>query len=80
MRLKSFRSSCAAARVRGSGRSRAKHAETVRPPDRTETTFQQVLARISDRDLFARPIIITSADFDCRGRAIARAYVEADIV
>jgi len=28
-----------------------------------ETTFQQVLARIADRDLFARPIIITHADF-----------------
>jgi mannose-1-phosphate guanylyltransferase/mannose-6-phosphate isomerase len=29
----------------------------------TGSTFQQVLARISDKDLFARPIIITNADF-----------------
>jgi mannose-6-phosphate isomerase-like protein (cupin superfamily) len=28
-----------------------------------ESTFQQVLARVSDPDLFARPIVITSADF-----------------
>src|SRR5437763_413846 len=27
------------------------------------TTFQQVLARISDAELFARPIVITSAEF-----------------
>ena len=27
-----------------------------------ETTFQQVLTCISDRELFARPIVITSAD------------------
>jgi hypothetical protein len=28
-----------------------------------ESTFQQVLARIADPDLFARPIVITKADF-----------------
>jgi mannose-1-phosphate guanylyltransferase/mannose-6-phosphate isomerase len=31
-----------------------------------ESTFQQVLARISDPDLFARPIVITNADFRFR--------------
>src|SRR5262252_233708 len=28
-----------------------------------ESTFQQVLARISDPELFARPIVITNAEF-----------------
>src|SRR5712692_5829545 len=28
-----------------------------------DSTFKQVLTRISDPDLFARPIVITSADF-----------------
>ena len=36
------------------------------------STFQQVLARISDPDLFAHPIVISNADFPLRrGRAIA---------
>jgi hypothetical protein len=34
------------------------HAETVRPSVGRGSTFQQVLARISDSDLFARPILI----------------------
>src|SRR5258707_2624496 len=46
-----------------------------------ETTFQQVLARISDRDLFARPIIITSADFRfVVAEQLRERNVEADIV
>jgi hypothetical protein len=35
------------------------HTETVRSPVGRGSTFQQVLARISDSDLFARPIVIT---------------------
>ena len=35
------------------------HAETVCSPVGRGSTFQQVLARISDSDLFARPIVIT---------------------
>src|SRR5262252_849997 len=46
-----------------------------------ETTFQQVLARVSDRDLFARPIVITHADFRFVVAEQLRASgVEADIV
>ena len=46
-----------------------------------ETTFQQVLARVSDRDLFARPIIITSADFRfVVAEQLRERNVEADIV
>jgi mannose-1-phosphate guanylyltransferase/mannose-6-phosphate isomerase len=46
-----------------------------------ETTFQQVLARISDRDLFARPIIITSTDFRfVVAEQLRERNVEADIV
>jgi mannose-1-phosphate guanylyltransferase / mannose-6-phosphate isomerase len=46
-----------------------------------ESTFQQVLARISDRDLFARPIIITSADFRfVVAEQLRERNVEADIV
>jgi mannose-1-phosphate guanylyltransferase / mannose-6-phosphate isomerase len=46
-----------------------------------ETTFQQVLARISDRDLFARPIVITHADFRfVVAEQLREASVEADIV
>jgi mannose-1-phosphate guanylyltransferase / mannose-6-phosphate isomerase len=46
-----------------------------------DSTFQQVLARIADPDLFARPIIITSADFRFVVAEQLRKYgVEADIV
>src|SRR5262249_59896845 len=46
-----------------------------------ETTFQQVLARVSDPELFARPIVITHADFRFVVAEQLRASgVEADIV
>src|SRR5262245_8214610 len=46
-----------------------------------ETTFQQVLARVSDRELFARPIVITHADFRFVVAEQLRASgIEADIV
>jgi mannose-1-phosphate guanylyltransferase/mannose-6-phosphate isomerase len=47
----------------------------------TESTFQQVLARIADRDLFARPIIITSAEFRfVVAEQLRERKIEADIV
>jgi mannose-1-phosphate guanylyltransferase/mannose-6-phosphate isomerase len=47
----------------------------------TDSTFQQVLARIADRDLFARPIIITSADFRfVVAEQLRERNIEADIV
>jgi mannose-1-phosphate guanylyltransferase/mannose-6-phosphate isomerase len=46
-----------------------------------ESTFQQVLARIADRDLFARPIIITSAEFRfVVAEQLREGKIEADIV
>jgi len=46
-----------------------------------QTTFQQVLARISDTELFARPIIITHADFRfVVAEQLRDSGVEADIV
>src|SRR5262245_42551040 len=46
-----------------------------------ETTFQQVLARISDPALFARPIVITSADFRfVVAEQLRERGIEADIV
>jgi mannose-1-phosphate guanylyltransferase / mannose-6-phosphate isomerase len=46
-----------------------------------ETTFQQVLARIADRELFARPIIITHADFRfVVAEQLREGGTEADIV
>src|SRR5215471_14987603 len=47
----------------------------------TDSTFQQVLARIADRDLFAQPIIITSADFRfVVAEQLRERNIEADIV
>jgi hypothetical protein len=46
-----------------------------------ETTFQQVLARVTDRELFARPIVITSADFRfVVAEQLRESGIEADIV
>src|SRR5260370_8545226 len=46
-----------------------------------ESTFQQVLARVSDPDLFTRPIVITSADFRfVVAEQLRQRGVEADIV
>jgi mannose-1-phosphate guanylyltransferase/mannose-6-phosphate isomerase len=45
------------------------------------STFQQVLARISDSDLFARPIVITNADFRfVVAEQLRERGVEAEIV
>jgi len=45
------------------------------------STFQQVLDRVSDRDLFARPIIITSAEFRfVVAEQLRERNIEADIV
>ena len=45
------------------------------------STFQQVLARISHPDLFARPIVITNADFRfVVAEQLRERGVEADIV
>ena len=45
------------------------------------STFQQVLARISDPDLFARPIVITHSDFRfVVAEQLRESGVEADIV
>src|SRR3954471_4245559 len=45
------------------------------------STFQQLLERIADRDLFARPIVITSADFRfVVAEQLRECGVEADIV
>ena len=47
----------------------------------TESTFQQVLARISDPELFARPIIITKSDFRfVVAEQLRERGIEADIV
>jgi mannose-1-phosphate guanylyltransferase / mannose-6-phosphate isomerase len=46
-----------------------------------ESTFQQVLARVSDPDLFARPIVITNADFRfVVAEQLRERGIEADIV
>jgi mannose-1-phosphate guanylyltransferase/mannose-6-phosphate isomerase len=46
-----------------------------------DSTFQQVLARISDSDLFSRPIVITSSDFRfVVAEQLLQSGVEADIV
>jgi mannose-1-phosphate guanylyltransferase / mannose-6-phosphate isomerase len=46
-----------------------------------ETTFRQVLARVADRELFARPIVITSADFRfVAAEQLREGGIEADIV
>jgi mannose-1-phosphate guanylyltransferase/mannose-6-phosphate isomerase len=46
-----------------------------------QSTFQQVLARIADRELFTRPIIITSADFRfVVAEQLRQRNIEADIV
>jgi mannose-1-phosphate guanylyltransferase len=45
------------------------------------STFQQVLARISEPDLFARPIVITNTDFRLVVAEQLREHgIEADIV
>src|SRR6202040_3775105 len=45
------------------------------------STFQQVLARISDPQLFARPIIVTNADFRfVVAEQLRSQEIEADIV
>ncbi len=45
------------------------------------STFQEVLARISDRDLFSRPIVVTNSDFRFVVAEQLRAQgMEADIV
>src|SRR5712671_2586379 len=47
----------------------------------TESTFQQVLARISDPELFARPIVITKSDFRfVVAEQLRERGIEADIV
>src|SRR5438874_7029759 len=46
-----------------------------------ETTFQQVVSRISDAELFARPIIITHADFRfVVAEQLRECGIEADVV
>jgi mannose-1-phosphate guanylyltransferase/mannose-6-phosphate isomerase len=46
-----------------------------------ESTFQQVLARVSEPDLFARPIVITNADFRfVVAEQLRERGMEADIV
>src|SRR5207248_210760 len=46
-----------------------------------ETTFQQVLARISDSELFARPIIVTHSDFRFAvAEQLRECGIDADIV
>ena len=51
------------------------------PLVRQASTFQQVLARISEPELFARPIVITNADFRFVVAEQLREYgIEADIV
>ena len=46
-----------------------------------ESTFQQVLARITDPELFARPIVITKADFRfVVAEQLRERGIEADIV
>ena len=45
------------------------------------STFQQVLARVSDPELFARPIVITNADFRfVVAEQLRECGIEADIV
>ena len=46
-----------------------------------ETTFQQVLARVLDCELFARPIVITNCDFRfVVAEQLRERGIEADIV
>src|SRR5207249_10017205 len=45
------------------------------------STFQQVLARVNDADLFTRPIIITNTDFRfVVAEQLREAGIDADIV
>src|SRR2546430_10560234 len=45
------------------------------------STFQQVLARITDPELFARPIVITKADFRFAvAEQLRECGIQADIV
>jgi mannose-1-phosphate guanylyltransferase/mannose-6-phosphate isomerase len=45
------------------------------------STFQQVLARVADADLFGRPIVITKADFRfVVAEQLRECGIEADIV
>src|SRR5262245_8811516 len=47
----------------------------------SHTTFQQVLGRIADPELFARPIVLTSADFRfVVAEQLRELSIEADIV
>jgi mannose-1-phosphate guanylyltransferase / mannose-6-phosphate isomerase len=47
----------------------------------TGSTFQHVLARVSDSELFARPIVVTNADFRFLvAEQLREAGIEADIV
>jgi mannose-1-phosphate guanylyltransferase/mannose-6-phosphate isomerase len=47
----------------------------------SQSTFQQVMERTSDRDLFARPIVITSAEFRfVVAEQLRECAIEADIV
>jgi mannose-1-phosphate guanylyltransferase/mannose-6-phosphate isomerase len=47
----------------------------------TQSTFQQVLGRIADHDLFARPIVITRSDFRfVAAEQLRDRGIEADIV
>src|SRR5246127_825053 len=46
-----------------------------------QTTFQQVLARVSNSELFARPIVITNGDFRfVVAEQLRECGIEADIV
>jgi mannose-1-phosphate guanylyltransferase/mannose-6-phosphate isomerase len=57
------------------------HAQAVRAPRRRQIDFQQVLQRISAPDLFARPIVITNADFRfVVAEQLRESGIEADIV
>jgi mannose-1-phosphate guanylyltransferase len=57
------------------------HAEAVRPNRRFHVDFQQVLARVNDAELFARPILITNADFRfVVAEQLRECGIEADIV
>ena len=47
----------------------------------TTSTFQQVLARVNDTELFARPIVITNADFRfVVAEQLRERGIDADIV
>jgi len=58
-----------------------KHAQAICAPDRGQIDIQQTIERISGSNIFARPIVITNAEFRfIVAEQLRECAVEADIV